>query len=193
MTPLPDDAIHPLTRAEWATWLRDHHATSAGVWLAAYKDAKGGPRVEYVESVEEALCWGWIDSVKRSLDDEVSLLRFTPRRSGSGWARTNKERIIRLEVEGRMQPAGRTLIEAAKADGSWTLLDDAEAGIVPPDLSTALTGEALRGWDGLPASERKRIIGWLATAKTAPTRARRVAMTVINCVAGRRYEQWTKE
>jgi len=192
MNSLPDDAVQPLTLEGWRDWLRENHATSKGVWLASAKASTGLPRVEYVESVEEALCWGWIDSVKVT-HGEVSLQRFGPRKKGSGWARTNKDRLGRLEAEGRIQPAGRAVIEAAQQDGSWTLFDGAEAGLVPDDLAAALEGSARSGFDALPPGERKRILAWLATAKTAPTRARRVAMTVNNCVAGRRYEQWTKE
>lgn len=191
---LPPDTIHPLTLEEWGAWLAEHHETSNGVWVVLAKPTSGLPSVGYVEAVEEGLCWGWIDSVTRPFDENHRVQRFSPRKTGSGWAKTNKERLLRLEAEGRLQPAGLAVIARAKADGSWTLLDGAEAGIVPDDLAAALEAAGARaGFDALPASERKRILGWLAQAKTAATRERRLAQTATNCAAGRRFDQWTKE
>lgn len=190
----PDPTIHPLTLGAWRTWLEQNHATAPEVWVVLAKPSTGLPSLDYVEAVEEGLCWGWIDSLNRPGDEGYRLQRFSPRKKGSGWAKTNKDRLSRLEAEGRLQPPGLAVIAAAKADGSWTLLDDAEAGVVPPDLATALDqGGARTGFDALLASERKRIVAWLATAKTSPTRARRVAQTVTNCAAGRRFDHWTKE
>lgn len=194
MIPLPPDAVYPTTLEQWRSWLADNHASSTGVWLVQAKTATGLPRVEYVEAVEEALCWGWIDSVTKPFDPEHRVLRFTPRKKGSGWAKTNKERLVRLEAEGRLQPAGRAVIEAAKRDGSWTLLDGPEAGIVPDDLAAALgTGTAREFFDALPPSERKRILGWLVQAKTAATRARRLEVAARRCGEQVRFDQWTKE
>ena len=134
-----DDAprVHAETAEEWRDWLLANHATESGAWLVSWKSTTGRPSVGYVRSVEEALCVGWIDSSGRKLDDERSMLWFTRRKAGSGWARTNKERVVRLEAEGRMTPAGRAMIDAAKADGSWTLLDDVENLVVPDDLAAA--------------------------------------------------------
>ena len=137
-----DDAeqVHPETLADWRAWLDANHARPDGVWLVSWKPATGRPFVPYEQVVEEALCYGWIDSSGRTLDEERSALWMAPRKRGSGWARSNKERIVRLEAEGRMTDAGRALIEAAKADGSWTLLDSVEAGEVPDDLRPGVRG-----------------------------------------------------
>ena len=102
-----------------------------------WRAGSGGPRISYEESVEQALCFGWVDSKGRSLDAERTMLWFAPRKRGSGWARTNKERIERLAAAGLMAPAGHAVIDAAKADGSWTLLDDVENLVVPDDLAAA--------------------------------------------------------
>lgn len=191
---LPPDTIHPLTLEEWRAWLAENHETSTGVGVVLAKPTSGLPSVGYVEAVEEGLCWGWIDSVTRPFDEHHRVQRFSPRKKGSGWAKTNKERLLRLQAEGRLQPAGRAVIERAKADGSWTLLDGPEAGIVPDDLAQALEAPGARaGFDALPTSERKRILGWLAQAKTEATRTRRLTQTALNCAAGRRFDQWTKE
>jgi len=176
---LPDDAFHPLNLAEWHDWLAAHHSASTGVWLVTFKKATGQPRLEYEHAVEEALCWGWIDSVSRGLDDHRSMLWFGPRKKGSGWARTNKERLVRLEAEGRLQPAGLAVIAAAQADGSWTKLDEVENRVVPPDLQAefALYPDAARWFAAFPPGEQRRILEWIAQAKTAPTRQKRIAET----------------
>ena len=113
MTTPPDNSIHPETRAEWRAWLEQNHAQGQGVWLISYKKASGKPRMEYDEAVEEALCFGWIDSKPNSLDDERSMLWFAPRKAGTGWSRLNKGRVERLIAEGRMTAAGMAKVEAA--------------------------------------------------------------------------------
>ncbi len=125
--------------------------------------------------MEEALCFGWIDSQVRKLDDERLAQLMTPRKRGSGWARTNKVRLERLEAQGLLAPAGIAMVEAAKADGSWTLLDAVEDLIVPADLQAALAARpgALVAWEGFPASPRKVMLTWVVMAKTASTRERR--------------------
>ncbi len=135
-----------------AAWLEANHAGSPGAWLVCPKPSTGRETVSYEDAVRHALCFGWVDSQVRAIDDERGALLFTPRKPGSGWAGTNKRRIEELEAAGLMRPAGRALIDAAKADGSWTLLDDVEAGIVPEDLAEALgahpAGRAT--WDAYP-------------------------------------------
>jgi len=167
--------IHPKTATEWRRWLRDNHDKTRGVWLVLYKAATGKARLGYQESIPEALCYGWIDSVNRPLDHERTILLFTPRKAGSGWSRTNKERIARLVKEGRMQPAGRSKIAAAKRDGSWTLLDSVEALEVPDDLRKALGVDALRKFEALTPGRRKAHLRALVTAKKPETRAKRLA------------------
>lgn len=96
MVKVPENSIHPVTRAEWRTWLEQHHTRKQGIWLISYKKATGKPRFDYDEAVEEALCFGWIDSKPNKLDEERSLLWFAPRKPGTGWSKLNKERIDRL-------------------------------------------------------------------------------------------------
>lgn len=179
MAHLPENSVHPLSRREWRAWLEQNHARPDGVWLISYKTATGKPRVEYGEAVEEALCFGWIDSRAGTVDEERSMLWMSPRKPGAGWARTNKERIERLLAEGRMAPPGLAKIGAAKADGSWTLLDSVEAMEIPPDLEQALAGcpDAARHFHAFPPSAKKRILQWIALAKKPETRAARVAQS----------------
>lgn len=175
------------SRAEWRAWLETNHDTAPGVWVITYKKGSGGPRLPYEEVVEEALCFGWIDSKGGTVDAERTKLLVTPRKPGSGWSRPNKERIERLLASGLMTPAGLAKIEAAKADGSWRALDDNEAMIVPPDLDAALRTDpaALAGWEGFAPSVKKQLLGWVSSAKRPETRAKRIAETVLGATEGR--------
>jgi uncharacterized protein YdeI (YjbR/CyaY-like superfamily) len=175
--------IHANTAAEWRRWLRDNHDTAKGVWLVAYKAATGKARLSYEDSIPDALCYGWIDSVNKPLDDERTALLFTPRKPGSGWSRTNKVRIARLVKEGRMEPAGLAKIAAAKRDGSWTLLDSVEALEVPSDLHNALGAAGTRKFEALTPGRRKEHLRALVTAKRPETRAKRI-VEIVRVVRG---------
>ncbi|GAA4783758.1 YdeI/OmpD-associated family protein [Actinomycetospora chlora] len=171
-----DEQVQPDDVDAWRAWLAEHHDRGHGVWLVTWKPRTGRPTVGYEESVEQALCFGWIDSTTRSLDDERTAMWFGPRRRGSGWARSNKQRIARLEEAGLVAPAGRALIDAAKADGSWTMLDDVEDLVVPPDLAAAFDAHpgAREQWDGFSRSARRAMLVWLVEAKRPATRAGRI-------------------
>ena len=181
MSEAPDDRpiVHPKSRKGWRLWLSRNYGRSPGVWLAAYRKETGKPRVEYDEAVEEALAFGWIDSKSVRLDEERTLLWMSPRKPSSGWSRTNKERVERLEREGLMTDAGRAAIEAAKRNGSWSLLDSVEALEEPEDLAAALNASpaARANFDAFPPSARKLILTWIATAKREETRLKRIEET----------------
>ena len=176
------------TRAEWRAWLVENHATSPGVWLVTWKKDAGRPVLSYDDKVEEALAWGWIDSKGMSVDHERARIVMSPRRPRSGWSRPNKVRIARLEEQGLMQPAGRRAIEAAKADGSWTLLDDVEDLVVPPDLAEAFARHpgAREHWEAFTRSPRRVMLQWIVTAKRPETRAARVEQTAAAAAEGRK-------
>lgn len=188
------EQLHIESREALAAWLAAHHDTSPGVWLVTFKKASGGSHVPYAAVVEEALRVGWVDSRGRALDESRSQLLLTPRRRGSGWSRPNKERVARLEAAGLMRPPGRAAVDAAKADGSWTALDEVEALVEPADLRAALDGdpEARRGWDGFPPSVRRAILEWIAAARRPETRARRVAETAAQAAVGVRANRWPR-
>ena len=179
MTNLPTNSLQPATLADWRAWLAANHARPEGVWLITYRPATGKTPFSYEQAVEEALCFGWIDGQANKLDDERTMLWFAPRRPGSGWARTNKARIERLIADGRMTPAGLSKIEAAQADGSWTLLDSVERLEVPDDLAAEFdkSPDARAHFDAFPPSARRMALAWIATAKRPETRAKRVAET----------------
>ncbi len=171
--------FHPESQEQWRAWLADHHDTERGVWLVSWKQATGRPSLPYEAVIEEALCFGWVDSTARTLDDERSMLLMTPRKPTSTWARTNKERVERLLAAGSMQPAGIAAVETAKANGSWTVLDSVEALELPGDLAAALDAEpgARETYEGFSPSNRKMILWWVKSAKRPETRQRRIAET----------------
>ena len=170
--------FEPKTLREWRRWLREHHASARGVWLASDRRGALSMRIGYAAAVEEALCYGWIDSQYRP-EGERSRLLFTPRRPGSAWARSNRERVARLITEGRMHPAGLAKVAAAKRDGSWSLLEAVEALTVPPDLRRALVAANARArFAALSSSAKRAHLYALATAKREETRARRVVAIV---------------
>ncbi|MFO0846142.1 MAG: YdeI/OmpD-associated family protein [Gemmataceae bacterium] len=175
----PPNSTHPSTRAEWRAWLAEHHTRDEGVWLITFKKATRKPTVSYDEAVEEALCFGWVDSKDSKLDDERTMLYFAPRRPGSAWAKSNKERVARLIEQGLMMPAGLAKVEAAKHDGTWGVLDSVEALQVPPDLAKALKAypHAQGHFATFPRSVRRSILEWIALAKKPETRARRIDET----------------
>ena len=141
MTKTPPNSVHPKTRAEWRMWLSKNYMQAEGIWLITFKKASGKPRIEYDDAVEEALCFGWVDSKPNKLDDERAMLWFAPRKAGTGWSKLNKSRAEKLIASGLMTPAGLSRIEAAKQDGSWNALDSIEALEIPPDLEKALADD----------------------------------------------------
>jgi uncharacterized protein YdeI (YjbR/CyaY-like superfamily) len=185
--------VHVETRAQWRSWLQENAAGSASIWLVTWRRPTGRPAPTYDDIVEEALCFGWIDSTARKIDEERSALRMGPRTSRSGWARTNKRRIERLEREGLMTEAGRAVIDRAKADGSWTLLDDVEDLIVPDDLAAALESRpgSRANFDAFPPSARRALLAWIVQAKRPGTRTKRVEETALRAENNERANEWT--
>lgn len=166
-------------RAAWREWLSDHHATEPEVWLIYHKGVTEG--ISYGDSVEEALCFGWIDGLIRSIDGTTYMRRFTPRRRGSKWSASNKRRIEKLAENGLIERPGLVAINEAKADGSWELVPDAEREWgMPTELEEALAqdDEARRHFESSPASHKRQFVMWVASAKRAETRLRRAGRAV---------------
>jgi len=168
------------SRDEWRRWLEGHHATERGVWLVTFKKGSGGPHLPYGDAVEEALCFCWVDSLPRKLDETRSMLLVTPRKAGSNWSKLNKDRAERLIAEGRMTEAGLAKIEAAKRDGSWDRLNEVEALTLPADLAAAFgtDRQAKANFEAFPPSSRRGILEWILNAKGPDTRAKRIEETV---------------
>jgi uncharacterized protein YdeI (YjbR/CyaY-like superfamily) len=165
--------------AELRAWLAKNHRQTEAIWLVTFK--KGGPQpsLSWSEIVDEALCYGWIDSLPRKLDAARTMLLLSPRRMGSGWSAINKQKAAALIAAKRMAPPGLAAIERAKKDGSWTRLDAPHAFEMPADLSAALAGagSAAANFAAFSPSSRRAILEWIATAKKPETRAKRIAQT----------------
>jgi len=183
--------VGPLDRDAWRAWLIANHATSRGVWLAGFRPSTGRASVAYEAAVEEALCVGWIDSKGIRLDDERNLQWYSPRSPRSGWSGSNKVRVARLSQAGLMLPAGLAAVEEAKRRGTWSMLDDVEALVVPPDLAMAMDDipPARANWDAFSPSARRQILGWIVQAKRPETRAARVAETATRAARNEKANQ----
>lgn len=192
MPDAPHPWTHPLTRAEWRQWLAAHHTQTGGVWLVSYKKATGMPRFDYEEAVEEALCFGWVDSKPNKLDAQRTLLWFAPRKPATGWSRPNKLRVERMIQAGLMTEAGLRKVEQAQQDGSWFKLDAIEDLAIPDDLAQALAAyaPASQNFSAFPRSAKRGILEWIANAKTPTTRARRIDETARLASQNERANQW---
>jgi uncharacterized protein YdeI (YjbR/CyaY-like superfamily) len=168
--------VHADDRATWRAWLEANHATAAGAWLVTWRPRSRRVGLDYDAAVEEALCFGWVDSTGGRVDDERGKLYFAPRKPRSAWAASNKARVGRLIGEGRMAPAGLAAIERAKANGSGEILDAVERLEVPEDLTAAFRGHppAAVHFAAFPVSTRKMLLGWVALARRPETRAARI-------------------
>ena len=177
-------------RATWRAWLEANHATTTGAWLVTWRKGHG-PVLDYGEAVEEALCFGWVDSTGGRFDDRRTKLYFAPRKPRSVWSASNKARVERLSAAGLMRAAGLEAIERAKSNGSWTALDEVEQGIVPPDLAAALEAHppAAERFAAFPWSARRAILIWVGDAKKPETRAARVLETAVRAARNERANE----
>lgn len=171
--------IHLKDRASWRRWLAANHGKSTGIWLVRWRRSSGRPGIEYGVSVEEALCFGWIDGQAATIDEQRSMQYFAPRRPRSAWSRSNKERYERLSQAGRVAPAGHASVEQAKANGSWAALDAVDRLEVPTDLAAALDAlpPARDVWESFPRSVKFGLLAWIAAARQDQTRKRRIEET----------------
>lgn len=178
-----DDALLFKDREEWRNWLSKNHNKEKQAWLLFYKKGSGKKGLTLEESVEEAICFGWIDGKIRRVDDEQFVLRFSPRRPDSMWSKINKDRAEKLMTTGRMTNAGLTKVNGAKVSGAWDRAYTSKvAEIIPPDLKKALIEKdtAWANFQNFAVSNRNRYILWVNEAKTKETRERRIAKTVEN-------------
>jgi uncharacterized protein YdeI (YjbR/CyaY-like superfamily) len=174
------DQYYAADRASWRQWLVHNHAASRGVWLVYDKAVAGKRRLSYDDIIDEAVSFGWIDSLTRSLDAERAMLYFSPRKPKSPWSRSNKERVARLVKERLMTEAGLAIVEAAKSDGSWDVYDAVEQLAIPSDLEAALADDKAAGQNfaAFSASNKKQLLWYVASAKRPETRQKRIAQIV---------------
>jgi len=173
-------AFYASTNEEWRNWLDEYGAREKAVCLILYHKKSKTPCIDYKESIEHALCFGWIDSKANKRDEESSYLQFTPRKPKSNWSNVNKERVARMIAQGLMRPGGQAMIDLAKANGSWEMLADAQNAIIPWDLQKMFDKNTLasENFQRFSPSSRRMILEWITKAKKEETREKRIVQTV---------------
>ncbi len=175
------EKLHLTNRDEWRAWLRRNHDTKKEIWLLYYKERTGKPSIPYDDAVEEALCFGWIDSIVKKIDDEKFARKFTPRKGKSRWSELNKKRAREMMKAGKMTQAGIAKIREAKQSGEWFKTAPAIKELVtPPYINEALAAnkKALNFFDSLTSSYKRNLVGWITSAKREETRKRRLAEAI---------------
>ena len=188
------NTFHAESRAIWREWLTQHHRLEKRVWLIIYKKSSQTPSVRYDEAVDEALCFGWIDSKPNVRDDESYYQFFAKRNPKSNWSKVNKEKIKKLEQAGLISDAGYEMIDLAKENGTWNALDDVEKLILPEDLRQAFSQQpsAKKNFAQFPKSVKRGILEWILNAKRPETRAKRIQETVAKAAQNIRANQFRK-
>jgi len=184
---MPFQQIYLQNAHAWRNWLSENHEKQKGVWLVYYKKHTGKPRVPYNEAVEEALCFGWIDSIVKRLDDERYMQKFTPRNPKSKWSASNKKRIEKLIGLGTMTGSGMRLVEIAKRNGKWDEETDAQKDFAfSEELRKFLKSnkKAFPRFTALPPSHQKQYTQWVMSAKKAETQIRRMEKMIKSLVSG---------
>ncbi len=178
------DRLEVRSRADLRAWLATHHGQTEPVWLVSWKKHTDH-YLSYGEIIEELLCWGWVDSQSRGVDGDRTSVLISPRNPRSAWSAVNKVKVEAARASGAMTPAGEAAVAAGRANGMWHFLDDVERLERPADLEAAL-GDHVAAWEAWPRSVRRATLEWIKTAKTAPTRSRRIAEAAAAAREGRR-------
>lgn len=191
-----NERVEVADRAAWRAWLETNHRRPGSIWLVYPRKPASGEAdrqwLAYPDIVDEALCFGWIDSLPRKLDERRSMLRISPRNPRSAWSAVNRAKAARLIEAGLMTPAGQAVIDAARASGRWDALAETDSLSLPPDLAHALDeqGQARAHFERFPPSVRRGILEWIVSAKRAATRAARIAQTAELAARNERANQW---
>jgi len=181
---------HAETRAQWRAWLGANHDSARGVWLCSWRARTGKPVCPYPQAVEDAICYGWIDSTAGVLDEDRGLQLMTPRKAKSSWTRLNRQRVEDMEAAGLMTEAGRQAVQIARQNGWWTIYDAVEDLVEPSELAAALDASppARQAWDTFPPSAKKAMLWWVISAAKDDTRQRRIATIVDKAAIGERAQ-----
>ncbi|GGB81755.1 YdeI/OmpD-associated family protein [Dyadobacter sediminis] len=170
----------PASKQQWRAWLMENHAREKSVWLIYHKKKSGVPTITWSEAVDEALCFGWIDSLSRQMDENRFMQFFTRRKPNSVWSKINKEKVNRFIEAGLMTQAGLEVINIAKQNGSWNILDEVEERIIPADLQAEFNRrpDAGKFYQTLCKSDQRNLLQWLVLAKRPETRQKRISEIV---------------
>lgn len=182
-------------KASWRQWLAENHGKEKNVWLIIYRKESGVPSIYYDQAVDEALCFGWIDSKPNKRDEQSFYQFFSKRNPKSNWSKVNKLKVEKLVNEGLMTEAGLAVIEIAKKNGAWNALDAVEEMIIPADLQAALDAlpQAKTHFEAFPRSAKKGILEWISNAKQVETRQKRITETVTLAEKNERANQYRKK
>jgi uncharacterized protein YdeI (YjbR/CyaY-like superfamily) len=186
--------FHAKSRKEWRKWLEKNHKKEKSVWLIIYNKSSQTPSVYYPEAVDEALCFGWIDSKPNKRDAESRYQYFAKRNPKSNWSKINKEKVARLLAAGLMSDAGLEMVQLAKESGTWNALDKVELLELPDDLMKLFTRNtiAFKNWEQFPKSTKRGILDWIQNAKRTETRNKRIDETVTLAAKNIRANQYKK-
>jgi uncharacterized protein YdeI (YjbR/CyaY-like superfamily) len=173
--------FYPSSALAWRDWLLEHHETAGSVWLVFFRKKSKIPSLSIDEAIDEALCFGWVDSKPNKRDDNSFYLYFSKRNPKSNWSKVNKDKVERLAKLGKIGPAGWKMIELAKQTGTWEALNTVDALLEPEDLLCELESKSIaKGyWVNFPPSARRGILEWILSAKTPATRQKRIQETVL--------------
>ena len=187
------EIFYPTSRQHWRLWLQEHHSIKTSIWILFYKKKTNLPTLTWSEAVDEAICFGWIDSTKKTIDTESYRQFFSPRKVDSGWSKINKAKVLQLENDNLITQAGYKSIEVAKKNGSWNLLDSIEELVIPPDLESALLLKPIAKdfFESLNKSTKKSILQWLVLAKKPETRIKRITEIVDSLALRLKPKQFT--
>lgn len=175
-----ENTFYAADRQAWRGWLQKHHGAEANVWLIIYRKQSGVPSVYYDEAVDEALCFGWIDSIANKRDEQSYFQYFAKRKPKSNWSKVNKQKVAKLTSEGLMVEAGLKMVALAQQTGTWTALNDVDERVIPDDLQSAFEKNkaALKNFKAFSNSAQRGILEWINTAKRPITRQQRIEETV---------------
>lgn len=182
----------PASKAEWRAWLEMNHRSTQSVWLVYFRASTKIPSLTWSEAVDEALCFGWIDSTKKTIDEERYMQYFTKRKPSSTWSKVNKDKVAQLIQNDLMTKAGFDSIETSKQNGNWSLMDDVEKLIVPEDLKIALDAQegAMAFYQSQTKSIKKGLLHWVVVAKRAETREKRISEIVESAARGMKPDRF---
>ena len=186
------EAISAADSQEWRAWLKKNHKIKDSVWLIFFKKSSSEPSIDYSEAVDDALCFGWVDSKPNKRDTRSYYRYFSKRNPKSNWSKINKEKVKRLIEEGKMTESGLKMIELAKETGTWDALNEVEDLIVPEDLQKAFDSNetAFKHWQSFPDSSKKIILEWIFNAKTEKTRTKRILETIKQATQNKRANHY---
>lgn len=182
----------PNSSAEWRKWLEKNHQSEQCIWLVYYKSSTKITSLSWSDAVDEALCFGWIDSTKKTIDQERYMQYFSKRKPNSNWSKINKEKVTKLIQNNRMAKAGFDSIETAKENGSWTILDEVEALVIPEDLKEELANYkgSLEYFNNISKSDKKKLLYWVISAKRTETRQKRILEIVYSASKNMKPKQF---